>query len=122
MKELKVHKCSDGGLLYEFVRDERFGQLAIRTVPPGVTAGGHRHPETDEWWLVIRGEAALFLEYPNGIREVKRVSGERPQIVPIPAGTGHDIKNVGSDDVMFIFWASRLYDPKTHDKEPWSWD
>ena len=31
MEELKVHKCADGGLLHEFMRDERFGQLPAGT-------------------------------------------------------------------------------------------
>ncbi len=119
LKELTVHQCPNG-VLYEFFWHE-IGQMAIRTVWPGETAGGHKHPLTEEWWLVVQGEAIIYLEYPDGMREMHSVSGKRPRLVYVPAGTGHDIKNVGSKDVIFIFFADRLYDPENPDKEPWSW-
>ena len=121
LKQLKVHFCADGGVLYEIYKKEGFGQLAIRTVLPGVTVGGHRHLLTHEMWLVFKGRAALFLEYPDGIREIKRVSGENWKPVRLPAGTGHDIKNVGDDEMAFLFFADKLYDPEAPDKEPWAW-
>ena len=119
LKELTVHQCSNG-ILYEFFWHE-IGQMTIRTVWPGETAGGHKHPLTNEWWLVVQGEAIIYLEYPDGIRVTYPVSGQKPKLIYLPAGTGHDIKNVGEGDVIFIFFADRLYDPETHDKEPWSW-
>ena len=118
---LKVHKCSEGGLLYEFFRDVKFGQMAVRIVPPGKTAGGHSH-NMREWWLVFMGTAVVRLGYPNGIEESLYVSGEDLKIIPLPPRTGHEIKNVGEDDMGFIFWAEKLYDPESHDKQPWSWE
>ena len=120
LKELTVHQCPNG-VLYEFFRGE-IGQMAIRTVWPGETAGGHKHPITNEWWLVVGGEAVIYLEYPDGIRKIYPVSGQKPTLIYVPAGTGHDIKNVGDGDVIFIFFSDRLYDPKTHDKIAWSWE
>lgn len=119
VKEITVHECQDGGVLYEIVRDEKWGQLTIRTVPAGATAGGHRHPLTNEFWLILEGEATVFLEYPDGTRWMKQVDGDRPEVIELPAGTGHDIK--AHTNVMFLFWADRLYDSETHDKEPWEW-
>lgn len=119
--ELVVHLCSEGGLLYEFYRSAGFGQLAVRTVPPGEVAGGHSH-QMHEWWLVFEGKALMRLEYPDGIRVMHQVSGANPKIIPLPPGTGHDIKNVGKDNMAFIFWAEKIYDPETHIKTPWSWD
>lgn len=120
--ELVVHPCSEGGFLYEFYRSADFGQLAVRTVPPGKVAGGHSHNDMREWWLVFRGKALMRLEYPDGIRVMRHVSGTNPEIVPLPPGTGHDIKNIGPDTMAFIFWAEKLYDPETHTKTPWSWE
>lgn len=119
--KIVVHQCSEGGWLYEFYRNIEFGQLAVRTVPPGKTAGGHSH-DMNEWWLIFRGTAVVRLEYPGGIRVMRTISGENPEVIPLPSGTGHDIKNVGEDDMAFIFWAEELYDPRTHTKTDWSWD
>jgi len=116
-----VHECADGGKLYEIYKEEGWGQLAIRTVPPGVTAGGHKHPLTNEYFLVFRGRATLYLER-DGIREMRQLSEDKPQIVPVPAGTGHDIKNCGDAEMAFLFYADRVYRPETHDKEAWSWE
>jgi UDP-2-acetamido-2,6-beta-L-arabino-hexul-4-ose reductase len=120
LKELTVHQCPNG-VLYEFFWGD-IGQMAIRTVWSGETAGGHKHPNTNEWWLVVRGEAIIYLEYPNRNRMMYPVSGENPTLISVPAGTGHDIKNVGDEDVIFIFFADRLYDPENPDKEAWSWE
>lgn len=123
IEQIKIHKCEDGGLLYEFYRKEGFGQLAVRTVLPGVTVGGHKHPLTNEIWLVIEGTATIFLEYPSGTRWMKRVSGKKWEPIILPAGTGHDIKNVSeTEEMVFIFFADRLYSSSGHDKLPWLWD
>lgn len=119
LRELIVHQCPNG-VLYEFFWGD-IGQMAIRTVWPGETAGGHKHPTTNEWWLVVQGEAVIYLEYPDKIREMHSVSGKRPRLIFVPAGTGHDIKNIGDGDVIFIFFADRLYDPENPDKVAWSW-
>lgn len=124
--EIKVHRCADGGLLWEAFREEGFGQLAFRTVDPGETAGGHIHPLTNEWWFIFKGEALVYFEHTigarKGIREMIHVDASKgPRLLPLPAGTGHDIKAIGDEPVVFIFFAERIYDPETHDKEPWSW-
>jgi len=121
IKQLKVHFCADGGVLYEIYKKEGWGQLAIRTVLPGVTVGGHRHPLTNETWLVFKGKAKLFLEYPDNIRVMTQVSGGDWKPIRLPAGTGHDIKNVGDDEMAFLFFADQLYDPDNPDKEEWKW-
>ena len=120
IRDIAVHDCVDGKL-FEFVRNEAFGQLTARWVNAGETAGGHKHPITREWWLVLVGTATVFLEYPDGIREMRTVSGDKPEIIDLPPGTGHDIKAHEGGDVLFIFWADRLYDAKSHDKIDWEW-
>ena len=116
-----VYKCEDGGVLYEIYKHPDFGQLAIRTVPPGKTVGEHFH-NMEEWWLVFRGKAVVRLEYPSGTRWLKHFSGRRPKIIDLPPGTGHDIKNVGESEMAFIFWAEKLYDPESHSRVPWQWE
>lgn len=119
--ELIVHDCGNG-LLWEFYKEKGFGQAAVRTVNPGEIAGGHRHPNTEEWWLIFRGAGMVYLEYPNGIREMVYVNADMgPKLIPVPAGTGHDIHNIGEEPLAFIFFADKLYDPNSPDKEEWFW-
>jgi len=109
--------CKNGTLLEAYKTDDF--QLTIRTILPGMKAGGHRHPKTNESWVVVRGEAVVRAEEPNGEREKFLVSGDRPLMFSVPAGTGHEIENVGEEEVVLVFWSDRSWDPG--DVEPWSW-
>ena len=121
-EEIRVHRCADGGLLYEVFRRDGFGQLAVRTVPPGKTAGGHSHPITNEFIIFFSGEGIMYTETANGIREMRHIDTSKgPVTIPLPAGTGHDMKCIGDEELIFIFMADRLYRPETHDKENWEW-
>ena len=42
-------------------------------------------------------------------------SGDRLQVVDIPAGYTHSIKNIGDEDAVTIMWANELYDPENPD-------
>lgn len=121
-EEFVVHDCGNG-LLWEIFKEEGFGQIAVRTVNPGEVAGGHKHPLTNEWWFIFRGLVMVYLQYPDGIREMVYVDADEggPRLIPLPAGTGHDIHNIGEEPAAFFFYADRIYDPETHDKEDWSW-
>jgi len=117
---LTVHKCADG-VLFEIFKMPNFGQIAIRTVDPGETAGAHRHPLTSEWWLVFKGEGIVYLEFDSGIREMRHVCGKKPEVLMLPPNTGHNIRNVGDDVLAFFFFADRLYSADSHDKVDWQW-
>lgn len=130
-EELTVHGKETGGLC-EILRDEDWGQVAFFAVHPGERRGGHCHPVTDEKWIVIKGHACIRLEYPpdekgERIRVMHTTKGifetESPKVFRLPPGTGHDIKNLSkTEDLLVMFWASRVYRPETHDKEPWAWE
>ena len=44
-----------------------------------------------------------------------RVCGEDFRVVDIPPGYTHSIENVGSTDMVVIFWASEVFDPNRPD-------
>ena len=110
-------KCKGGGTLLEAFKDDDF-QLTVRTVPPGTKAGGHLHPKANEVWIVVRGDAVIRREL--GLeRQAVLVSGNVPTVIEVPAGTGHEIENVGALDVVLTFWSDRPWEPE--DVEEWSW-
>ncbi|MGQ7146219.1 polysaccharide biosynthesis C-terminal domain-containing protein [Escherichia sp. SS-MK2] len=39
------------------------------------------------------------------------VSGERLEVVDIPPGYTHNIKNVGPDEMLVLFWANEIFNP-----------
>ena len=112
---MKEVRCEDGGRMLEVYRSEEWGQVNVRTIPPGVRVGGHRHPRTNERWLLLRGD------------RVAVTLGSKDQtfqccpweIVDVPAGVGHIVENFGDDEAVLLFWRDRLYDPRDVDKEPW---
>lgn len=113
---LTRHPCTDGGVLCELYREADYGQINMRLIPVGITAGGHIHPRTDEWWLVMRGVAEITLRWDDGRELVGRRLGELPEIQEIPRNVWHEIKNVGDEEIVLIYWASRVYDPEKPDK------
>ena len=99
MKE-KVKTRVEDRYLTELARGS-WGQLTLRTVPPGAEVGGHSHPNCDERWWLLQGEAEVVLG-DNG-RVVRRFGVD--SILWVRAGTWHRIRNVGQEDVVFVFWS-----------------
>jgi UDP-2-acetamido-2,6-beta-L-arabino-hexul-4-ose reductase len=44
-----------------------------------------------------------------------RVSGSDFKVVDIPPGMAHSIENVGSTEMIVLFWASEILDPQRTD-------
>lgn len=106
----------DGGQLAELYRVADFGQLTIRTIPPGARVGGHCHPHTDEWWIVARGLARVVLLKEGGVQEFHFLQGSAPEVIPVPRGTFHWLTNIGKVEVVLLFWSSKVYNPERPDK------
>jgi len=98
--------------MIEVYKDEGWGQLNVRVVPPGAKAGGHRHPRTNEWWFLARGRLEVWL----AARSLTMTAGDR---ILVPKGTGHAVENLDGEDAVLVFWRSTIYDPDDPDKEPW---
>jgi UDP-2-acetamido-2,6-beta-L-arabino-hexul-4-ose reductase len=111
-----VARSDARGELAEFVKSASFGQIFVSRTRPGVTRGNHWHETKVEKFLVLSGNALIrfraiegddCLEYP--------VSGGQLRVVDIPPGYTHSIQNVGSDEVITLFWASEPFEPARSD-------
>lgn len=109
-------RCDPRGCLAEFVKSPGAGQIFVSTTKPGVTRGNHYHHTKTEKFLVLQGEAIVrfrhieneqILEYP--------VKGEEFRVIDIPTGYTHSIENVGSTDLVTLFWSSEIFDPENPD-------
>jgi len=108
------------GELFETVRSHGgTGQAFVSTTRPGQTRGEHYHLAKVERFFVLRGEAEIALRRLLDDEIVRfRVSGERPGFVDMPTMWVHNITNVGSDDLVTMFWADQLLDLENPDQYP----
>ena len=121
-KPLVVHRDDRGFLVELFKGDWVGGQITLVEVAPGIKRGGHKHPQTDEKWIVVRGEGIVRIQTPDGIRRIHRVSGAHGMmVIDLPPDTGHEIENVGDGPLWLLYWADKQYDPDNIDEEAWSW-
>jgi UDP-2-acetamido-2,6-beta-L-arabino-hexul-4-ose reductase len=104
------------GSLAEFVKAEPFGQIFVSRTEPGITRGNHYHHAKTEKFLVLEGEAIIrFRHIQKGEVIEYPVRGEEFRVVDIPPGYTHSIENVGSRELVTLFWASEIFDPEKPD-------
>ncbi|MCE5267213.1 MAG: NAD-dependent epimerase/dehydratase family protein [Planctomycetaceae bacterium] len=104
------------GSLAEFIKSPWFGQIFVSRTGPGVTRGNHYHHVKTEKFLVLAGEGLIRLRHINGDQTQDiHVRGDEYRVVDIPPGYTHSITNVGTDEMVTLFWASELFDPDRAD-------
>ena len=69
--------------------------------------GGEQRAEDRDQRSEVRGQKSEIIEY--------RVRGEEYKVVDIPPGYTHSIENVGSGELVTLFWASEVFDAKRPD-------
>jgi UDP-2-acetamido-2,6-beta-L-arabino-hexul-4-ose reductase len=112
-------ECDPRGCLAEFVKAADFGQLFVSRTAPGITRGNHYHHTKAEKFLVVQGEAIIRFRSIRGSQVIEyRVRGEDLRVVDIPTGYTHSIENVGSGELVTLFWASEVFDPDRPDTYP----
>lgn len=113
--DLSSH-TDERGSFTEFLKTPNFGQVSVNVAHPGITKGNHYHHLKNEKFLVVSGTCQIALR-KIGENTIHRFvcSGDRLQVVDIPAGYTHSIKNIGDEDAVTIMWANELYDPENPD-------
>ncbi|WP_195269671.1 NAD-dependent epimerase/dehydratase family protein [Eubacterium sp. 1001713B170207_170306_E7] len=115
---LDAHRDARGAFA-EFVKTPDRGQVSVNISKAGVTRGEHWHHTKNEKFLVVRGRGRVrlrklgsqrILEYP--------LSGERLEVLDIPAGYVHAIVNDGDEELITLIWACEAFDPQIPDTYP----
>ena len=109
-------KTDERGFFAELIRSPHFGQISMSRTKPGVTRGNHWHSTKVEKFIVIEGNAIIRLR-KIGSEEITEhhVSGNEIKVVDMPPGCTHSIQNIGSTDVLTIFWTGETFDPQNPD-------
>ena len=83
----------------------------VSRTKPGITRGNHFHQTKTEKFVVVEGEAVIRLRAIEG-GEVTAftVRGSDFRVVDIPPGLTHSITNVGSGELVTLFWSSEVFD------------
>ncbi|MED3075885.1 NAD-dependent epimerase/dehydratase family protein [Bacillus wiedmannii] len=109
-------KRDNRGFLAEIVKSNEFGQIFISSTKENVIRGNHYHHTKVEKFCVMRGEAEInFRDIYSESSFSYIVSGERLEVVDIPPGYTHNIKNVGPDEMLVLFWANEIFNPEKAD-------
>ncbi len=104
------------GAFSEIIRLANGGQVSFSTTHPGITRGNHFHTRKIERFAVIQGDALIQLR-KTGTNEVLDfyLSDNRPAFVDMPIWYTHNIKNIGTKELITIFWINESYDASDPD-------
>lgn len=104
------------GALFEAVKTDNGGQTFLSTTHPGITRGNHFHTYKFERFLVCSGEAEILLRrlFSDDVT-VFRVSGDSPCCIDMPTFYTHNITNIGSGELVTLFWASEIFNSSRPD-------
>jgi UDP-2-acetamido-2,6-beta-L-arabino-hexul-4-ose reductase len=104
------------GVFVELIRLNIGGQVSFSTTVPGITRGNHFHTRKIERFAVIKGKALIQLRR-IGTEEVYdfELDGEEPSFVDMPIWFTHNIKNIGQEELITIFWINEFYNPEDPD-------
>jgi len=115
-EQFPVVRCDERGKLFEVVKQENGGQVFFSTTKPGITRGNHYHTRKMEKFCVVKGEAVIRLRR-IGTNEVVEynVSGSKPASIEMPIFYAHSIENVGTEELLTLFWTNELFDENDPD-------
>lgn len=104
------------GVFIELIRLNQGGQVSFSTTIPGITRGNHFHTKKIERFAVIKGKALIQLRR-IGTDEVYdfELDGNDPSFVDMPVWFTHNIKNIGQEELITIFWINEFYNPEDPD-------
>ena len=80
---------------FENLLDEEYCKVKRIIVKPGQRLSYQYHHKRSEHWVVVQGEAIVTLDD-------KEYEFEEGQVVEIPVGTKHRVRNDYDDDLIFI--------------------
>jgi UDP-2-acetamido-2,6-beta-L-arabino-hexul-4-ose reductase len=104
------------GSFTEFIRTPERGQVSVNISKPGITKGNHWHHTKVEKFLVVSGKGVIRFRHALSEKIIEYfVSGEKLEVVDIPAGYTHNIENLGTQDMVTIMWANEPFDPNRPD-------
>ena len=114
---VKFTKHSDlRGSFVEIARTQTSGQFSFSTTVTGFTRGNHFHTRKAERFAVISGRALIQLRKIGTDKVIDYyLDGNEPAYVDMPIWYTHNIKNIGDEELITLFWINEPYNPEDSD-------
>jgi UDP-2-acetamido-2,6-beta-L-arabino-hexul-4-ose reductase len=104
------------GSFSELVRSYSKGQTSFSTTKKNVVRGNHYHTRKIERFSVISGKAKIEIREILSDNIISYVfDGNTPSYIDMPIWYTHNIKNIGSDDLLTMFWVNEHYEDNDSD-------
>lgn len=111
-----VNHTDPRGSFIELIKIHSGGQISFSTTNPNITRGNHFHTRKIERFMVIKGEAMINLRKVDSEELISfKVNGNEPSYIDMPIWYTHNIKNIGSEDLLTVFWINEFYDQDNPD-------
>ncbi len=113
----KYQGFKDGrGLFSELIRSFSEGQTSYSITKQDQIRGNHFHTRKIERFSVIKGKARIQLREVLSEEKLEFIlDGEIPSYIDMPVWYTHNIKNIGKEDLITIFWINEHYEEDTSD-------
>ncbi|WP_063654934.1 NAD-dependent epimerase/dehydratase family protein [Candidatus Arsenophonus triatominarum] len=108
------------GSFAELLKTSAYGQFSFFTAKPGIIRGGHYHHTKNEKFIVVSGRALFRFEHiiTHEVIEFEKNSSNIEIVETIP-GWAHNIKNIGSNELIVMLWANEVFDRNKPDTIAW---
>ncbi|MRM93451.1 NAD-dependent epimerase/dehydratase family protein [Riemerella anatipestifer] len=104
------------GVFVEVIRLGIGGQCSFSTTAPEITRGNHFHTRKIERFAVIKGKAKIQLRKIDEDEVLDFfLDGNEPSYLDIPIWYTHNIKNIGENELVTIFWINEPYNSEDAD-------
>lgn len=104
------------GLFSELIRCSSEGQTSYSVTMPGELRGNHFHTKKIERFSVIAGKARIQLREILSEKKIEFIlDGQTPSYIDMPVWYTHNIKNIGEEDLVTIFWTNEHYKEDSSD-------
>lgn len=114
-KKLVKH-IDERGFFSEIIKTEGQGQFSVSTTNPGITRGNHFHTRKIERFIVAQGKALVELRKIDTNEKLSFIlEGSDLNYIDIPIWYTHNIKNIGKETLVTMFWINESYDPENSD-------
>ena len=116
MPIMGVQHSDPRGTFVEVMKEMTGGQTSFSTTVPGITRGNHYHLRKIERFCVVKGKALIQTRrVGTDIVHNYEVSGDKPAFIDMPIYYTHNIKNIGDEELLTIFWINELFNPEDPD-------
>ncbi len=105
------------GYLMECVKSKGSeSQIFFSVTKPGITRGNHFHFSKIERFCILKGEAEVKMRR-IGTDDIKSyiINEDTNAVIDMPVLHTHNIKNIGNEELICVFWTNEIFDPQNPD-------